>query len=156
MSYDDLDRIDELTWSNTDSGSVNWQSSFSLDNPQSVKYGNQDASKLIVSDYGNDRVVLYDRTRNNLKTINQYKGTSTLGDETSYFNKPFSKGELQQAAFHLISSYNRRQQNHQARKMIEKLVQSYARQKELTRKLYENMLTEEQLQKVIDWSKALS
>ncbi len=89
------------------------------------------------------------------RSILQISAVFNSPDEWIYFNKPFSKGELQQAAFHLVSSYRRRDQNRQAAQMIDKLVKSYVKQKDLIKKVYDSMLPDEQLEKVAGWSKSL-
>jgi len=89
------------------------------------------------------------------RSILQISSVFNSADEWIYFNKPFSKGELQQAAFHLVSFHKRRDLNRQAKQMIEKLVKSYSKQKELMKKIYDSMLSDEQLEKVNAWAKSL-
>lgn len=89
------------------------------------------------------------------RSVLQISSVFDAPDDWIYFNKPFSKGELQQAAFHLVTLYKRREQNRQAQKMIEKLVNSYSKEKRMIQKLLENMPADEQMQKVLNWARSL-
>ncbi len=89
------------------------------------------------------------------RSILQISAAFNSPEDWIYFNKPFSKGELQQAAFHLVTTYRRREQNRQAQQMIEKLVKSFSKQKNVMNRLLERMPSDEQLQKVIEWGDTL-
>lgn len=89
------------------------------------------------------------------RSIVQIGAAFDSADDWIYFNKPFNKGELQQAAYHLVTSYDRRLKNRKASKMIQQIIKSYATNRQMIHKIWENMPSEEQLKQIYEWGKTL-
>ena len=89
------------------------------------------------------------------RSIVQIGDAFDSADDWIYFSQPFNKGELQQAAYHLVSSYDRRLKNRKASKMIQQIIKSYATNRKMIRKVAENMPSEEQLKSIYEWGKTL-
>ena len=89
------------------------------------------------------------------RSVLQISSAFESADDWLYFNKPFNKGELQQLAFHMVSSYERRQKNRQASKMIQQIIKSYSANRKIIEKLWESLPTEEALGNILNWSNTL-
>jgi len=72
VSYEDNDLIQEITWSDIDIGTVIWQSTISLNSPHSATYKQEDSSKIVIADTGNNRISIYDRNNNEYIFISRY------------------------------------------------------------------------------------
>jgi len=91
ITYGVHNSVVEVTWSELDFGTILWQSTASLNSPQSATYKQGDVSKMVVADTGNNRVVLYDRDENAYSYISSYKLSSddTATPEISNLYKPY-------------------------------------------------------------------
>lgn len=93
------------------------------------------------------------------RTVEQIGSYFNSQDEWIYFNKPFTQGELKQAALNLVTSWNRRRENKQAMKVIKQTVSFLKRGRrqveELHRQIEElkrSLPNETQLQLLEKWT----
>ena len=69
-------------------GSLIWQSAFSLSSPSSATYAYDDSDEIIICDYGNNRIVVYDRSTGVSTNIPRYYIRSTAGEHFDFY-RPF-------------------------------------------------------------------
>jgi hypothetical protein len=83
--------IEEFTWSDMDYGTSLWTSTASLNDPQSVSYKQNNVDYIVISDFGNNRVVTCNRLANTYSYINYYRQDSTENGpfEISNFSSPY-------------------------------------------------------------------
>ena len=91
ITYGVGNAVIEVTWSEVDFGTIIWQSTTSLNNPQCATYKQGNVNELVIADTGNNRIVFYDRNQDSYRTINHYKLSSddTSTPEISYLYKPY-------------------------------------------------------------------
>lgn len=89
-------KIYEISWSNNDYGTILWECEENTINPESVTYSYGNSEEIVISDYGNNRIIIIDRNNDTKKYIGQYKlgVDDTSAGKISNFNKPFRAYKL--------------------------------------------------------------
>ena len=111
--------IKEITWSDIDFGTTIWQSSYSLNNPSCATYKQDDVTKIVIADTGNNRIIKCDRLRDNYEAVYYYKldedDTSIIHEISSFYipyrvywydngNISIAEKEGRPISFHTIES----------------------------------------------------
>ncbi|RMH73619.1 MAG: response regulator [Gemmatimonadetes bacterium] len=86
------------------------------------------------------------------RTVEQIGSYFVSQDEWIYFNKPFTQGELKQAALHLVTSWNKRRDNRQAMKAIRQTVSILKKSRQQAEELIQTLPNETHLQLLERWS----
>ena len=82
----------EITWSDLDLGTIIWQSSIILSNPQCATYRQNNVNEIAIADMGNNRIVLYDKVTGLFTEYTYYKlseDDTSLIHEISSFYEPY-------------------------------------------------------------------
>ena len=58
------DAVYEIEWGSGGLGTILWTSTISLNDPSCATYSQKGVNKMVISDTGNNRIVLYNRTTN--------------------------------------------------------------------------------------------
>lgn len=84
-----LNVVREITWSDMDLGTTIWQAVYSLSSPQCATYKQNDITKIVIADTGNNRIVKCDRAMATYEPMYYYSVNTSSLHETSMFYRPY-------------------------------------------------------------------
>ena len=92
----DPDIIYEVSWSPGDIGTALWNSTATLKDPSCATYSRSSQDKIIISDTGNNRLVIYNRVDDEYtnRGFCTYRSGDILETKIIHFNRPFRAYQL--------------------------------------------------------------
>ena len=89
VTSESLNTIYEISWSDLDFGRIIWQSTCSLDAPQCATYKQNDMTRIVIADTGNNRVIKCNRNESSYQSVSYYKlnedDTGTVHEISSFY-----------------------------------------------------------------------
>jgi hypothetical protein len=91
-----IDAIYEISWSSGTVGTLYWTSGITLSDPSCATYSKNNVNKIIISDTGNNRIIIYDKDLDSyvIRTECTFRSDYTLNDQIIELYKPFRAYQL--------------------------------------------------------------
>jgi hypothetical protein len=90
------DAIYEISWIENDPVMIHWTSTISLNDPSCATYSRNNADEIIISDTGNNRIILYNRILDSYEIRSNclFRSDDTTEDSTINLYRPFRTYKL--------------------------------------------------------------